>query len=221
MLHPGLLCRSICAADPKVTTLREFQSAAGIASISVARTVLDFLVARGIGRIEGGNPVFSASDRLKAAILALHEAGCDARLVSEHLSWQDFEGLASEILSSFGYATITNMRLKRPRIEIDVVGISSDMAILVDCKHWKRPNGSLIAVFAKKQEARALRLIREDPRIKSAVPVILTLNTESIRFVEGVPVVPVIQFRSFLADLQSHLSEIRVIRKPMKLQAWQ
>jgi hypothetical protein len=207
--------------DPNVTTLEGFQSAAGIASISVARTVLDFLAERGIGRLAGGDPVFARSDRLKAAILSLHDAGCDARLVSEQLSWQDFEGLASEILTSFGYATINNMRLKRPRIEIDVVGISSDMAILVDCKHWKRSNRSLISVYAKKQEIRALRLVREDERVVNAVPVILTLNTESVRFVEGVPIVPVIQLRSFLADLQSHLSEIRVIRKPMKLQAWQ
>lgn len=205
--------------DPKVTTLKEFQSAAGIASTSVVRIVLDFLAARGIGRLVGGNPVFSASDRLKTAILLLH-AGCDIRLVSEQLSWRDFEGLASEILTSFGYMTTTNMRLTKPRIEIDVVGISSGMAVLVDCKHWKRSNGSLISAFAKKQEARALRLVREDQRIVNAVPVILTLNTESVRFFEGVPVVPVIQFKSFLADLQSHLSEIRVIRKPRKLQAW-
>ncbi len=220
-MHPNLLCRSIRAVDPEVSTLKEFQSAAGIASISVARIVLEFLVARDIGRLVGGNPVFSASDRLRAAILSLHAAGCDARLVSEQLSWRDFEGLASEILTSFGYKTTINMRLKRPRIEIDVVGISSGMAVLVDCKHWKRSNGSLISAYAKKQEMRALRLVREDNRIVNAVPVILTLNTESVRFVEGVPIVPVIQFKSFLADLQSHLSEIRVIRKSRKSQAWQ
>ncbi|HEY7507249.1 MAG TPA: restriction endonuclease [Nitrososphaera sp.] len=196
--------------DQKVTTLKEFQSLARITSISVAKVVLDFLIAQGIGQIVGGNLVFSASDRLKAAILSLH-GGCDARLVSEQLSWRDFEGLASEILTSFGYKTTTNMRLTKPRMEIDVVGISSGMAVLVDCKHWKRSNGSLISAFAKKQEARAFRLVREDPRIVNAVPVILTLNTESVRFVERVPIVPVIQFKSFLADLQSHLSEIRVI----------
>jgi hypothetical protein len=197
--------------DQKVTTLKEFQSLARITSISVAKVVLDFLIAQGIGQIVGGNLVFSASDRLKAAVLSLHSAGCDARLVSEQLSWRDFEGLASEILTSFGYKTTTNMRLTKPRMEIDVVGISSGMAVLVDCKHWKRSNGSLISAFAKKQEARAFRLVREDPRIVNAVPVILTLNTESVRFVERVPIVPVIQFKSFLADLQSHLSEIRVI----------
>ncbi len=211
-MHPDLLCRSIGAVEPKVTTIKEFQSAAGIASVSVAKIVLDFLIARGIGRLAGGNPVFSASDRLKAAILSLQNPGCDTRLVSEQLSWRDFEGLASEILTSFGYKTTTNMRLTKPRIEIDVVGISSGMAVLVDCKHWKRTNGSLISAFAKKQEARAIRLVKGDPRITNAVPVILTLNTESVRLVEGVPIVPVIQFKSFLADLQSHLSEIRVIR---------
>ena len=210
-MHPDLLCKAVGAVDPKITTLKEFQSAARIPSISVAKIVLDFLIARGIGRLMGGNPVFSASDRLKVVILSLHNAGCDARLVSEQLSWRDFEGLASEILTSFGYKTTTNLRLTKPRMEIDVVGISSGMAVLVDCKHWKRSNGSLISAFAKKQEARALRLVREDPRIVTTVPVILTLNTEPVRLVEGVPIVPVTQFRSFLADLQSHLSEIRVI----------
>ncbi len=206
--------------DPRVATIKEFQSAAGIASISVAKNVLAFLVRSGIGQLVGRNPFFSASDRIKAAILSLN-AGCDAKLVSEQLSWRDFEGLASEILTSYGYKTITNMRLTKPRIEIDVVGISPDMAVLVDCKHWKRTNGSMISAFAKKQEMRATRLAEEDPRIMNAVPAILTLNTESVRFVEGVPVVPVVQFKSFLADFHSYLSEIRVIRKPRKLQALQ
>ena len=212
-MHQELLRRSISAIDPGVTTVKEFQSAAGIASKSVAKIVLDFLVANGIGRLAKGHLFFSASDRLKAAILFLQSAGCDVRLVSEQLSWRDFEGLATEILASFGYMTTTNLRLIRPRMEIDVLGISSGMAVIVDCKHWKRSNASLISVFSKKQEMRAIRLVNEDQRIMQAVPVILTLNAELVRFVGGIPIVPVIQFKSFLMELQSHLSEIRVIKK--------
>lgn len=212
-MHPELLRRSIGAVDPGVTTIKEFQSAAGIASKSVAKIVLDFLVANGIGRLAKGHLSFRAPDRLKAAILFLQSAGSDARLVSEQLSWRDFEGLATEILASFGYMTTTNLRLIRPRMEIDVLGISSGMAVIVDCKHWKRSNASLISAFSKKQEMRAIRLVHEDQRIMQAVPVILTLNAELVRFVGGIPIVPVIQFKSFLMELQSHLSEIRVIKK--------
>lgn len=207
-MHPGLLVKALAAIEPK-TTVQRFQVASGIASQSVAKSILDFLTSNNIGTISKSTVEFSESDRLYAAMLAL-QGGCDVEQVSTHLSWKDFEKLASEVLRSFGYRTLTNIHLAKPRMEIDVVGVSSAFAIAIDCKHWKRSSPSAISGFAKKQAARAKRLLTWDVRISQAVPVIMTLHAESVKFVHGVPVVPVHKFKSFVMDVKGFLPEIYV-----------
>jgi len=208
-MRPELLVQALAAIEPE-TNLARFQETAGIASRSVAKGILDFLSSNDIGSISKQAVAFRDSDRLKAAALAL-QMGCDAEQVSKHLSWQDFEKLASQVLVSFGYKTQTNVRFTKPRMEIDVVGVSSGFAIVVDCKHWKRNNLSSISNYSRKQAARAERLILHDKKISQAVPVILTLHTESVRFVSGIPIVPIFRFKSFIIDVKSFLPEIHVI----------
>jgi hypothetical protein len=191
------------------TSPGQFQADSGIASASVAKRVIEFLSLNGIGSRSGDKMSFSGADRLNAAMLALR-MGCDVEQVSAHLSWKDFEQLASEALTSFGYRTRTNVRFTKPRMEIDVVGVSSGFAIAVDCKHWRRGNMSSISSYAKKQAARTERLARQE-KIVQAVPVILTLHAESVKFVGGIPVVPVSQFGSFVRDVEGFLPEIYVI----------
>jgi len=212
-MHFTLLCQALAGISPATTNLEQFQSAAGIEGRTVARSTIDFLAKSSVGRISKEGLTFSSSDRLKAAILSLRFAGCDANKVARQLSWKDFEHLAAEILDSCGYKTRTNVRLVKPSMEIDVVGINSGLALMVDCKHWKRNNISAIANYARKQAARTSRLVVLDAGIKGAVPVILTLEAESVRFVEGIPVVPIAQFRSFVLEVQSYLAQVCVITR--------
>lgn len=207
-MHPNLLVKALAAIEPE-TNLQKFQAASGIASMSVAKSVTDFLASNGIGVISKGTIKFSGPDRLYAAVLAL-QLGCDMEQVSGQLSWKDFEKLSSQVLASFGYQIQTNVRLTKPRMEIDVVGISLGLAIAVDCKHWGRCNQSLIAAFSEKQAARVERLIKHNRRISQAVPVIVTLHAESARFIGGIPVVPVHKFNSFVMDIKGFLPEIYV-----------
>jgi hypothetical protein len=195
-----------------VSSLEEFQIAAEIQSATVARSVVDFFVSAGVGRHSGFDISFSPGDRMKAAMICL-ERGCDLRELSGRISWKDFEQLASESLRSFGYKTKTNVRFIRPRMEIDVVGILSRLAIAVDCKHWRHTNRSSILESSRKQAARASRLVEGESRIRQVVPVILTLNSESVKFADGIPIVPIVQFRLFLQDLDAFLPEIRVISR--------
>ena len=157
-MHPDMLVKALAAIEPK-TTLEEFQEASGIAVRSVAKSVLDFLASNGIGAITKNTIEFARSDRLYAAMLAL-QMGSDIEHTSGRLSWKDFEKLASEVLVSCGYRTQTNVQLTKPRMEIDVVGVSSGFAIAVDCKHWKRSSPSSLAGFSRKQAARADRLLK-------------------------------------------------------------
>ena len=102
-----------------------------------AQKILNELIKNDIGKKEDELFNFSEGDRLKTAILAL-EKGASIDEVAEKISWRDFEGLVAEILESKDFAAMRNFMLKDPRMEIDVVGVKLGVALLIDCKHWKR-----------------------------------------------------------------------------------
>jgi hypothetical protein len=206
-----VLIKCLAAIDPGVSSPGEFQLASGIESRTVAKNALEFLESWGVGKITPAGVSFTRSDKLKAA-LACIRIGCDIREVSAQLSWKDFEQLASEVLKASGYKTSTNVRFVRPRMEIDVVGIAPSFAIAVDCKHWNRTNRSMISNYSKKQAARASRLVQDskEPPIRNAVPVVLTLQSESVKFIEGVPIVPIAEFRSFVSEVDAYLPHLSV-----------
>jgi hypothetical protein len=210
-MHPNLLIKVLAAIEAEeVMTLDSFRQACGISSKSVAQNLLDYLIVHNIGSVHKNTVKFSGSDKINAAVLALHMRG-DIEQVSTYLSWKDFEKLASEVLTSFGYRTRTNVRLVKPRMEVDVIGTSSDgFTIAVDCKHWKRNNLQSISNFSRKQAARAERLAKYEKTISQVVPVMLTLHAESLRLIDSVPLVPIHKFRSFIMDVKGFLPEIYV-----------
>ena len=204
-LHSDLFIKTLLAIEPRISVER-FSAISGISG-SVLKTVLDFLTENNLCVLSDDIIEFSDSSKLKAAFLAL-QIGCDIESVSGYLSWKDFEILTSEVLASFGYETRTNLLLTKPRMEIDVIGISGEFAIAIDCKHWKRNNISAICRASMKQATRAQRLLNWDDSITKVVPVILTLHTESEKFVCGVPIVPIQKFGSFVSEIRSFLPEI-------------
>ena len=212
-MHSELLARAISGISPN-TTFDQFCSRSGIVSMTVAKDVLRFLNIHGIGSGNANAIIFSQQDRLKTAIIALN-MGSDIESVSKKLSWKDFESLASEVLHLLGYVTETNVRFTKPRTEIDVIGVHSKFAIVADCKHWKRTSISVMTRYARKQVQRTARLLNiKKNKIASAVPIILTLHSESVQFIDKTPIVPISKFNSFVHDVQNYLPEIHVIPAP-------
>ena len=217
-MHPVLLAKAIPSLSPQEITLEEFQAKSGIVSRTIAKDVLKFIVNSGIGAPTSTryHYLFSKADRMKLAILAL-QRGCDIESISKSISWRDFEALTSEVLVLYGYLTKTNIRLSKPsRIEIDVIGINNKLAIVADCKHWKRYSLSSISSYAEKQIERTKILFRAKRRTKQgniahAIPIILTLYSMDVEFINGVPIVPISKFKSFIEDVSLYLSEIQVI----------
>ena len=202
------------SAISKDITLDEFRAKSGIAGKTTARYVLDYLVKNGIGESSGRGYSFSNQDRMKIAVLAL-QRGSDIEMISKCLNWQDFEAFASHLLNLYGYIARCNLNFSQPsRMQIDVVGINYDskLAIVVDCKHWKRNNLSSISSYARKQAQRtSVLLLQIRKKVSRAIPIILTLYPTDIRLVDGVPVVPIVKFNSFIKDVPLYLSKIRVI----------
>lgn len=177
---------------------------------STTKKILDELVKNGIGSKDGELFNFNSGDRLKSALFIL-EKGATIDEVSEHIDWKDFEGLVAEILESKGFGTIRNMILTKPRMEIDVVGIKIGVAILIDCKHWKRTSTSAIQTAVKKQIRRTKRYVSQTQGTM-AIPVIVTLYEEKASFINRVPIVPIQKFSSFVDEFYGNLDEVEIIK---------
>ena len=177
---------------------------------ATAKKILHELIKNGIGVKEGNSFNFDLNDRLKSALLVL-EMGAAIDEVSAQLNWKDFEGLVGEILESKAFGTIRNLILKKPKMEIDVVGIKMGIAILIDCKHWKRTSTSALGRAVDKQIERTKRYISQTKE-SIAIPIIVTLFQEKVDFIKNVPIVPIQKFSSFLDEFYGNLDKIKTIK---------
>ena len=104
------------------------------------------------------------------------------------------------------------MILTKPRMEIDVVGIRLGVAILIDCKHWKRYSMSSLSSVVKKQIERTRQYVAKTEGA-IAVPVIVTLYQDKVDFIENVPIVPIFQFSSFVDEFYGNIDQMKTIEK--------
>ena len=131
---------------------------------------------------------------------------------SRDVDWKDFEGLVAEILESKNFEVTRNFRMKKPTMEIDVVGIHLGTAVLIDCKHWKRMTNSALENIVLKQIGRVKHYVAITDEVMAA-PVIVTLYQEGVKLVNKVPIVPIMQFSSFIDEFYGNLEEIRTVEK--------
>jgi len=174
-----------------------------------SKIILEYFVKNGIGLKQNNSYYFEDGDKLKIAV-GLLEKGYPMDEISIVLDWKDFEGLTGEILSSKNFAVIKNMILTKPRMEIDVIGIRLGIAILIDCKHWKRYSVSALRTAVKKQIERTKHYVEKTPGAM-AVPVIVTLYQDRINFIENVPIVPIFQFPSFIEEFYGNIDQMKTI----------
>ena len=174
-----------------------------------SKTILDEFIKNNIGTKQDNSYYFEDGDKLKIAVKLL-ENGSPIDEISVALDWKDFEGLTAAILSSKNFAVIKNMILTKPRMEIDVIGIRLGVAILIDCKHWKRYSVSSLSTVVKKQIERTKHYVKKTPGAIS-VPVIVTLYQDKVDFIENVPIVPIFQFSSFIDEFYGNIDQMKTI----------
>lgn len=175
-----------------------------------AKTILEELSSNDIGKFDGEIMEFDESDKLRAVILAL-EKGVLVDEAAKRLGWKDFEGLAARILESKDFATARNLILTNPRMEIDVIGIKFGIALLIDCKHWKRHSQSALENAVLKQVERTKHYVAKTKGVVAA-PAIVTLYQDKVSFINNVPIVPIFQFASFVDEFYGNLEDIETIR---------
>jgi len=197
---PGIIPGGISVQDFSVITKTD---------ITESKKILEIFLKKGIGSKHEDKYYFEDGDKLKTAILLI-KSGLPLDEVVILLNWKDFEGLTAEILEAKNFATIKNLILTKPRMEIDVVAIRLGIAMLIDCKHWKRYSTSALSDAVKNQVKRTKHYILKTPGA-IAVPVIVTLYQDKIDFIDRVPIVPIFQFSSFVDEFYGNLQEMKTI----------
>ena len=194
---------------PGGVSVKDFSAVTELNAID-SEMILDEFVKNNIGTKQDNFYYFENGDKLKIAVVLL-ERGLPINEISVALDWKDFEGLTGEILSSKNFAVIKNMILTKPRMEVDVIGIRLGIAILIDCKHWKRYNSSSLTTAVKKQIERTKHYVKKTPGA-IAVPVIVTLYQDKVDFIENVPIVPIFQFSLFIDEFYGNIDQIQTIK---------
>ena len=149
--------------------------------------------------------------KLRAALFDI-QGGVPIDKVANNVHWKDFEGLVAEILVSKHFEVLRNFRMKKPTMEIDVVGKRLGVTVLIDCKHWKRMSYSNLKIIVDKQIKRAEQYIQNKKNM-TTVPIIVTLYKEETSFVNGTPIVPIFQFSSFIDEFYGNLEYMNTIEK--------
>ena len=208
-VNPGMVI-GLRGIIPGGISVEDFSAVTELNSID-SKTILDEFIKNDIGSKQDDSYYFEVSDKLKIAV-ALLEKGFPIDEISITLDWRDFEGLTAEILSAKNFAVIKNLILTKPRMEIDVIGIRLGIAILIDCKHWKRYSTSSLTSAVKKQIERTKKYV-EKTQGAIAVPVIVTLYQDKVNFIENVPIVPIFQFSSFIDEFYGNIDQMKTIGK--------
>ena len=195
---------------PGGVSARDFSAVTKI-SESESKSILEEFTKNQIGTKQDNFYYFEEGDKLKIAI-SLLEKGLPIDEISIVLDWKDFEGLTAEILSSKNFAVMKNMILTKPRMEIDVIGIRLGVAILIDCKHWKRYSMSSLSSVVKKQIERTRQYVAKTEGAM-AVPVIVTLYRDKVDFIENVPIVPIFQLSSFVDEFYGNIDQMKTIER--------
>jgi hypothetical protein len=199
-LNPSLL---VYVLDNFESGLKNF----GIVNSDVFNELLFFLSQYGI-KIKDNKIDISIHNKLTIALIAVYN-GVDLVSICGKINWHDFELFSSEIMKAHGYDVYTNFRLNNPRREIDIVGIKSQKALLIDCKHWRKNSLTGLKHIAEKQKSRSMLFLKKTKmNIGNAFPIILTFLPGAIQFIDGIPIVSINKLNSFLMDFDNNCQNI-------------
>ena len=209
-MNPKLVAKGLNGIIEGGVSVTDFSIICELDEIN-AKELLYTLVQNGIGVLNDDAVDFDIPhDRLQTALFAIN-LGADFEDVSEYLNWRDFESLTGIILEEKDFEVTKNLILTKPRMEIDVIGKKMDIALLIDCKHWKNMSKSALDEIVRKQVERVKHFVSIENM--SALPVIVTLHQETIQFVGNVPIVPIMKLSSFLDEFAGNLDSLKSIEK--------
>ena len=130
----------------------------------------------------------------------------DLAVVSEEVVWQNFERLAAFIFekNNFRVKVNTVKTYQKTKRQYDVIAWKGNQTFLVECKKWAGNRYRLSAVKKAVEQHKERTTFYADITNEDAIPLLVTLIEEEIRFYEGVPIVPVQKLNSFVNELDRY-----------------
>lgn len=191
-------------------------------SSELAQGLIEKLENEGIIQVRRGFIEADSFNRLRLAVRAI-SLGADPEYVSKALQWKEFEGIAATTLEKNDYAVHRNLRFKHSgrRFEIDIIACKKPIVLSIDCKHWHRqiyPSALRTIVGEQVERTNALAKCLPNPMIKmeccswdkaKMVPAVLSLVVGDIKFLDDVPIVPILQFQDFLSQLPLQVDSLK------------
>ena len=174
----------------------------GITNQDILDELIFFLSKHGV-KIRKNIIENSIYNKLTIALIAI-DKGINVVDISGKLDWHDFELFSSELLKYHGYTVYTNFRIKNPKREIDIIGLRSQKALLIDCKHWKKKSIDGLKQIVEKQKNRSKLFIQKsNMNIQNVFPIVLTFLPNNDGIIDGVPIIPINKLNSFLLDFDN------------------
>jgi hypothetical protein len=199
----------LCVKNNKFS-LEEISLITGIPISTISKIMMQF-IDQGFLNIENGQLIINESSKIELATYLIKEGTCIEDVLSV-VEWQNFELFIEKVLLEYGYKTFRSFRLKKPRLEVDVLALKENFGLAVDCKHWhKTISSSTLNSIVQRQIERAKIILSKEDRLlgkRFLVPVIVILYPSAIKFLGGVPIVPVEMFKSFVGEIDGRLSEV-------------
>jgi len=160
-------------------------------------------------------------DRKVDIVLQALERGIDGERIARYLDWREFEKLVGKVFSRVGYETLWNLNLilEGQKCQIDLLAYRSNLILLIDCKHWKKPpppSAELKIIEAQERRLEILRRIIEgvtkrdiEPKRIYLVPLVLSLYQPSRKILEGHVFSSIGKLRGMLEYIESAYFQLR------------
>jgi Holliday junction resolvase len=131
----------------------------------------------------------------------------DLAVVSEEVVWQNFERLAAFIFEKNNFrVTVNSVKThNKTKRQYDVIAWKGNQTFLVECKKWAGNRYRLSAVKKAVEQHKERTTFYAAITNEDAIPLLVTLIEEEIRFYEGVPIVPVQKLNGFVSELDGYV----------------
>ncbi|MHC1589455.1 MAG: nuclease-related domain-containing protein [Candidatus Hecatellaceae archaeon] len=223
-LHTGILREAVLALlkltmESRLIKAKDLAEASLLTSREASLTLKSFAGEGLSSKVRGGFKV-SPLQRVQLALKAVR-LGVSPDEACKNLSWSEFEKAVKQALELNGYKAVSHLKIKvEGRFsEIDVFAVKGETALLVDCKHWKKPlrsSEALKIVEAQNRRVEALgrrnnvsilrvKMGRKINRKFYVIPVVVTLFETSQKILDGTPIVPVSKLPSFLNEIPAYI----------------
>ena len=130
----------------------------------------------------------------------------DLLVVSEEVIWQNFERLAAFIFEKNNFRVNVNIvkTHQKTKRQYDVIAWKGNQTFLVECKKWAGNRYRLSAIKKAVEQHKERTTFYATITNEDAVPLLVTLIEEEIRFYEGVPIVSIQKLNSFVNELDGY-----------------